>query len=155
MKFNTNLTVAYSQISLEDLSTLSEFKSVDWNSEELNSMLCVNPNFIVIGTATSIRASFYLDVLDAEPNLDLKVWDHVNLCSINLISGLYVTGAFDTEGETLEIPMEPGIYAALICYRGLDTISPDGLSGDDSYHVFMWPVKAMIPKKVLKQWLRK
>src|ERR1700741_2543451 len=107
MKFNTNLTVAYSQISLEDLSTLSEFKSVDWNSEELNSMLCVNPNFIVIGTATSIRASFYLDVLDAEPNLDLKVWDHVNLCSINLISGLYVTGAFDTEGETLEIPMEP------------------------------------------------
>jgi hypothetical protein len=32
-----------------------------------------------------------------------------------------------------------GTYGALIGYKGLGTLSEDGLHGDDSYYIFLWP----------------
>ncbi len=32
----------------------------------------------------------------------------------------------------------PANYGALVCYKDLGAISKDGLSGKDSYKVFLW-----------------
>jgi hypothetical protein len=39
----------------------------------------------------------------------------------------------------------------LALFSHLGTLSPDGLSGNDAYHVLLWPDSA-VPLEVLKQW---
>ena len=71
-------------------------------------------------------------------------------------SNLYemISGDFDTESEMLRISLDKGVYGVFVCYKGLNTISQDGLAGDDSYHVFLWPTAEHIPKQVVKTWRR-
>lgn len=152
MKLSSNLSVGYSQIYLEDYSCGFHFHEEAWNDEEYSSMLCVGEKFMIIGTVRSIQVPFFIEVLGDKPQLDFKSWDHVNECSIEISSGLLVSGDFDTEGEMLKIDLAKGVYQAFVCYKGLGTISWDGLEGDDSYHVFLWPASTHIAKRVLKQW---
>jgi hypothetical protein len=70
----------------------------------------------------------------------LAEWQQVNLCSLRTGTGrLVVAGCTDYFPDAARISVRPGIYQAIVCYRGLDTISADGLRGDDSYHVFLFP----------------
>lgn len=154
MKLSSNLSVGYSQIYLEDYSCGFHFHGEVWNDEERSSMLCVRKNFMIIGTVRSIQVPFYIEVLREQPKIDLKPWDHVNECSIEISSGLQISGDFDTEGEMLRIDLKKGIYGAIVCYKDLGTISWDGIEGDDSYRVFMWPTEESISKRVLKQWTK-
>lgn len=152
MKLSSNLSVGYSQIYLEDYSCDFHFHGEAWNDEEYGSMLCVGKNFMIIGTIQRIQSPFSIEVLSDRPQLDLKSWDHVNECSIEISSGLLVSGDFDTEGEMLRVDLENGIYHAFVCYAGLGVISRDELDGEESYHVLLWPASSHIPKRVLKQW---
>jgi hypothetical protein len=151
--FETNLTVAYSQIYVEDRPLGSHSPEGLWNEEELASMLCVADGLFIIGTATSYEARIYIKIQRDEPAIDIKDWDHINKCSIAITSGIVVSGDFDTEGEMLGIDLPAGLYGVYICYKGLGTISGDKLDGDDSYHVWMWPVSDHIRKTVMKQWI--
>lgn len=152
MKLSSNLSVGYSQIYLEDYSCCFHFHEVAWNGEEMTSMLCVGKNFMIIGTNQRIQSPFSIEILRGKPQLDLESWDHVNECSIEIRSGLLVSGDFDTEGEMLRVDLENGIYHAFVCYAGLGVVSKDELDGEESYHVFLWPASTHIPKRVLKQW---
>jgi hypothetical protein len=154
MKLRTDLTVAYSQIYAEDYSCTFHAHEVSWNDEEFRSMLCVGEKFMILGTAQSIHALFDIEILKGKPQIDLTSWDHVNECSIEIGSGLLVSGDCDAEGEMLKIDLPKGIYHAFVCYKGLGTISLNGLEGHDSYHVFMWPSLTHIPMRILKQWTK-
>jgi len=152
MKLSSNLSVGYSQIYLEDYSCEFHVHEGTWNDEEMSSMLCVGKNFMIIGTVQRIQAPFSIEVLGDKPQLDLNAWDHINECSIEVNSGLLVSGDFDTEGEMLNVDLEKSIYQTFVCYSGLGIISRDELDGAESYHVFIWPALNHIPKRVLKQW---
>jgi len=45
-----------------------------------------------------------------------------------------------------------GDYTGRALFRGLDTLSKDGLKGKDFYEVQVWPQK-LEALRVLKQWL--
>jgi hypothetical protein len=51
---------------------------------------------------------------------------------------LVIAGCTDYFPDAARIEVEPGTYNALIGYKGLGTLSEDGLDGDDSYHIFLW-----------------
>ncbi|MCD9017913.1 hypothetical protein [Parachryseolinea silvisoli] len=150
--FESNLTVAYSQIYVGDRAFGFYYPEVLWNEEELASMLCVAEGLFVIGTARSYEAKICVKIQSDEPEIDMRDWDHINACSIAIRSGIVVSGDFDLEGETLNIDLPSGLYGVYICYKSLGTISSDKLDGDDSYHVWMWPISDRIQKTVIKQW---
>lgn len=152
MKLTTSLSVGYSQIYVEDYSYEFHAHAEPWNDEEMSSMLCVRENFMIIGTIQRIQSPFSIEVLPDKPELDLKVWDHVNECSIEISTGLLISGDFDIEGEMLRVDLENGIYQAFVCYAGLGVIGRDELDGEESYHVLLWPAPTHIQKRVLKQW---
>ena len=154
MTSNSTLSVTYSQIYIEDYTCSFHFHSHAWHDEEVESMLCVGRNFLILGTVSSIQVPFFFSVLKNEPEIDLSDWDHINKCSIEIESGLLISGDFDTESEMLRISLDKGVYGVFVCYKGLNTISQDGLAGDDSYHVFLWPTAEHIPKQVVKTWRR-
>jgi hypothetical protein len=49
------------------------------------------------------------------------------------------------------VTVAPGIYGVRALYKGLHTLSDDGLDGDDSYLVTLWP-DANRDLRVLKQY---
>ena len=48
-------------------------------------------------------------------------------------------GCTDYFPDAARLAVKPGTYNALIGYKGLDTLSEDGLDGGDSDHIFLWP----------------
>ena len=54
---------------------------------------------------------------------------------------------------TFYLKLPSGNYGVLIGYKDLDSVENGGLDGRDSYHIFMWPEKQHVEKKVLKQWI--
>jgi hypothetical protein len=92
-----------------------------------------------------------VEVLDAEPHSDLDCWDHVTECSLEAPSGrIVIAGCTDYFPDAARIQVEPGAYRARISYGSLDTLSEDGLDGDDRYRVQLWQAPPIDPR-VIKQ----
>lgn len=53
--------------------------------------------------------------------------------------------------EAKHLPVSPGSYRVRVYYGGLNTLSADGLDGEDYYQVVLWPEKYRSPA-VLKKW---
>lgn len=93
-----------------------------------------------------------LEICGAEPAVSLADYDHIVEASIALPHGVVVVT--DLSGMFLdETPIEPGQYRLRFCGAALDTLSEDGLEGDDRYVVTLWPAPEM-PVSVLKQFTR-
>lgn len=81
-----------------------------------------------------------VEVLDAEPRDSFDGWDQVNDCSIEVKSGrIVIAGCTDYFPDAARITVAPAIYRVRIYYGKLDTLSDDGLAGEDHYRVVLWP----------------
>jgi hypothetical protein len=153
MRFEKNFNVAYSQIYIVDGMMDSLYNGYSWTDEDFNSMLCVQEGFLIIGTARSLVVPFCANISNERPEIVFDLYSHIVECSIETITGIRIFGDFDEEEYDVAISFDPGVYGVLACYKDLDSISFDGLEGNDSYHVFLWPSERHITKKVLKQWV--
>ncbi|MDW4736332.1 hypothetical protein NQ293_26040, partial [Escherichia coli] len=52
--------------------------------------------------------------------------------------------------DAARIDVAPGTYRVRVSYGGLDTLSEDGLEGDDRYRLQLWPAPP-IAVRVVKQ----
>lgn len=60
--------------------------------------------------------------------------------SIEVQSGrIVIAGCTDYFPEAKRLEVRPGTYRARIYYGDLDTLSQDGLAGNDHYRVVLWP----------------
>ena len=113
-------------------------------------MLAVGLDLIAIGTARNMLVPVELEILSAEPMPDPDAWDQVRDCGLSLASGtLIVFGCTDDPAEAERIAVPAGDYAARVSHGGLDTLSEDGLDGDDRYRIQLWP-GAVHPVTVVK-----
>ena len=85
-----------------------------------------------------------------EPAFDLSNYDQAVRASVTLPTGQLQVHEC-TGGEVLKWKVTPGTYCALVLFAGLDTLSSDGLEGQDVYHVALWPGEP-VPLQVVKQW---
>jgi hypothetical protein len=92
-----------------------------------------------------------VEVLESAPLETLDSWDHVVECSIDIPSGrMVVAGCTDYFPKARRIEVVPGTYRARVFYGQLNSLSEDGLEGDDHYRVALWPHPAE-PPVVLKR----
>ena len=121
------------------------------SNESQNIRLVYTPNRVGIFTARNMSVPLTVEKLGSEPDIDLEDWDHVIECSISLPSGsLLVAGASDYLPDATRISAQPGIYRLRIFYGGLDTVSQDGLDGNDKYRIVFWPAKKLADITLLK-----
>lgn len=145
-----NLFADYFQFYLQDESAPGDL-SGSWTPEATDRLLAVAPGAIGVGTVRNMEVPVTVEVLEAEPPLDTAGWDHVTQCSLHIASGiLVVAGCTDYFPEATRIPVAAGTYAARISYGALDSVSSDGLDGNDHYRVQLWPGSDTLPQ-VLKQ----
>jgi hypothetical protein len=91
------------------------------------------------------------ELLAQEPEQDFEAWDQVTECSIEVPSGrLVIAGCTDYFPDAARIEVAAGTYRVRVSYGGLDTLSEDGLDGDDHYRVQLWMASKIEPR-VLKE----
>lgn len=144
-----NLFADYFAFVIQDEEVNPDFsKSI--TDKTIEQMIIVLPGAISIGTARNTEVPVDVEVLTEAPIGDQESWDRVNECSISILSGkLVVMGGSDYFPEATRIEVKPGLYGIRVYYRGLNTLSEDELSGNDSYRVVLWPISAPLPLKTL------
>jgi hypothetical protein len=95
-----------------------------------------------------------LKLFDREPEItndNIESVGQINECDIEATSDkLVIAGCTDYFPDAKGIDVDEGIYRARIYYGNLDKISEDGLDGDDSYEIHLWPTKETNGLKVVK-----
>ena len=122
-----------------------------WTPEAVARDLAVAPGTRGIGTVRNATAPVVVEITDNKPDDDFNSWDQVTECSIEVTSGrLVVAGCTDYFPDAARIDVPPGSYRARIYSGNLNSLSDDGLDGDDHYRVALWnapPGPIMVLKK--------
>lgn len=123
----------------------------DYDDEDIRRRVKAAPFIVVIQPARNMDVPVGIEVADAPPPLVLDDWDHIAEASIELPSGRLEIHEC-TGGSIDIIPVSPGSYRVRACFGGLDTLSEDGLDGDDHYRIVLWRAP-LAPVEVLKHYI--
>lgn len=140
----------YHQFYLQD-ETAEGNLSDAWDEAATRRMLAVSAGVVGIGTARNTNVPVTLEFLESEPPGDFANFDHVVEGSLVVATGpLVVAGCTDYFPDALRFDVEPGTFRVRLSASGLDSLSADGLDGEDHYLVQLWPGDPIEPT-VLKQ----
>lgn len=122
----------------------------DYDDEDVRRRIKAAPFVVVIHPIRNMEVPVEIDVAPVPPPLILDVWDHVAEASIEIPSGRLEI--HECTGGSIDIlAVTPGSYRVRACFAGLDTLSEDGLDGDDHYQITLWPA-SLAPVEVLKHY---
>ena len=137
--YKFKLFADYFQFYLQD-EQAEGIQGESWTKEASDRMLALAPGAIGVGTARNMYVPVTLEVQDAMSTDDIDSWDQVLECSIEIPSGrLMIAGCTDYFPDAARVSLLPGSYRARIYYAHLDSLSEDGLDGNDEYRVVLWP----------------
>lgn len=149
-KYEFELFADYHQFYLQDEAADGDL-SESWTEQAVETLLALAPGTIGVGTVRNMEVPVTVEVHDSEPEENFALWEQINECSINVSSGkIVVAGCTDYFPDAARILVEPETYRARVFYGDLDTLSEDGLDGDDKYKVALWCGEAIEPR-VIKQ----
>ncbi|GIQ76534.1 hypothetical protein [Bradyrhizobium sp. RD5-C2] len=145
-----SLFADYSQFYIQDESASGDL-STAWTEEATDRMLAIASGTVGIGTVRNMHVPVSAQILEREPDHDFSDWDHVVEASLDVASGrIVIAGCTDYFPDAMRIETAPGTYRVRASYGALDTLSEDGLEGDDHYRLQLWPAPS-IAVRVLKQ----
>jgi hypothetical protein len=122
-----------------------------WTDTAVNDLLALAPGTIGVGTVRNMDVPVEIEVLNGPPQNDLAQWDHVMECGIDVPSGrLVIAGCTDYFPDAARLNIALGTYRARIYYGDLDSLSEDGLTGDDHYRIVLWP-SSDLTRNVIKR----
>lgn len=148
--FDLELFADYFQFYLQDETADADLGAA-WDEAATERMFAVTTGMVGIGTARNMGVPVRLEFLEAEPPRRLAAFDHVVEGSLVIATGpLVVAGCTDYFPDAQRFALEPGTYRVRLSACGLDSLSADGLDGNDRYLVQLWSGSAVEPI-VLKQ----
>lgn len=123
-----------------------------WTDAAVCRMMAVSEGVVGFGTVRNMEVPVTVELLSSEPTVDLQRCDHIVEGSLTILRGpLVVAGCTDYLPDAARFELKPGAYRVRLSASGLDTLSDDGLEGQDRYLVQLWLAPAIAPS-VLKQW---
>lgn len=144
-----HLFADYHQIMAMDDGPLQAPEIV--TQEDVDRRLGIAPDGAIVHTARNMTVPVIVRLAPREPGAPPPDCDHVTECSFDVSSGrLVVMGLMDDPDAAARFEMAPGAYRLRVCHRGLRSVSWNGIEGDDSYELTLWPAP-MAPPQVLRQ----
>jgi hypothetical protein len=149
-RFEFRLFADYFQFYLQDEGAELDL-SESWSEEAVGRLLAIAPGTIGIGTVLNMNVPVVVEVAENAPEDDASEWDQINECDLEVSSGrVLIAGCTDYFPDAARIELSPGTYRARVYYGKLNTLSADGLDGQDRYKIVLWSA-APGPLRVIKQ----
>ncbi|MFJ8932114.1 SMI1/KNR4 family protein [Streptomyces sp. NPDC102364] len=144
----------YSTLLIQDDDANLGEPEPTWFDALVENWINTAPGVVGIGAARPFDVPVTVDVRRTPPvdDTELQQADHVTQAGLALPSGRLLISMQDTRDKIPRIPLAPGNYAVRIYSHGLNTLSEDGLEGEDRYHVVLWPTDEDHPAQVLKRY---
>ena len=140
----------YHQFYLQDEAADGDLSDA-WNQDAVQRMLAVADGVVGIGTVRNMDVPVTIELLETEPATDLASFDHVAEGSLVVVRcPLVVAGCTEYFPDADRFDLAPGTYRVRLLASGFDTLSEDGLDGQDHYLVQLWQAPSIEPT-VLKQ----
>lgn len=137
--YELTLFADYHQFYIQDENVDGNLSDA-WTDEAVERLLAVAPGTVGIGTVRNVDVPVTIVVLEREPALDADKFDQVVECSIVVESGaIVVAGCTDYFPDAARINIPSGPYRVRASFEGLESVSADGLEGNDQYHLQLWP----------------
>jgi len=134
-----SLFADYFQFYIQDEAAVGDL-SASWTEETVGRGLAIAPGIIGIGTVRNMHVPVTIEIHEREPEKDFSDWDHVVEAALEVASGRIVAaGCTDYFPDARRIEIPSGSHRVRVSYGALDTLSEDGLSGEDHYRVQLWP----------------
>jgi hypothetical protein len=139
----------YHQFYIWDPEISGRSAPEDWSDQDVANRTKIAPGVVVICPARNAHVPVEIGIWDADPLVNLSHWQHV------IEAPLWTTGRIEVDECTgdpqANFTIEPGDYTVRALFRGLDTLSVDGLEGEDFYEVQIWrsPCASL---KIIKRW---
>ena len=120
-----------------------------WSEQDVADRVKAVPGVVVICPVRNMNVPVEVGIWDSEPQVIFDGWQHVieaPLATKGLIEVHECTG-----GSHACFRVEPGDYTVRALYRGLDTLSVDGLDGKDFYEIQIWR-SSCAGLRVIRRW---
>lgn len=144
-----NIFADYHQFYLWD-SGVDPSAPEEYTRNDIRRLIKAVPHVVVIQPLRNATVPVELQVCSEDPGFDESQWDHVAECALDLPTGKLQVHEC-TGGPALNLAVPPGTYRVRALFAGLDTLSDNGLDGDDRYRIVLWPGDN-IPLHIVKQW---
>jgi hypothetical protein len=136
--YSFQLFADYFQLYIRDATAIDEIDT--WSEDDIANLLVVAPGIIGIGTMRNMITPFTVAIYEQPPQDNISEWQHIIEASMEIPSGiLIISGCSDYLPDSPRIQVKLGTYRVRSYARGLDTLSSDGLEGNDEYQVALWP----------------
>lgn len=139
----------YHQLYVQD-GTVNVPAPEDWTDADVANRAKAAANVVVVCPVRNMTVPVQVELHDVAPELQSSKADHLVECSLALPSG-HLQVHECTGGAVRNWQLEPGEYEVAVLYSRLDSVSADGLDGDDHYQVLLWR-GAKRPLRVLREW---
>lgn len=139
----------YHQFYLADAAAKTEARH--WTAADLAAGLIAQPGEIGIATARNTHVPVRVELHDTAPPLTLEGVDQAAEASLVTAGMAVLAGCTDSWPDATRLAVPPGPLRLRLLASGLDRLSEDGLEGEDSYLIQLWPAPEA-PVAVLKPW---
>ncbi|RKE84227.1 hypothetical protein DFO46_0990 [Rhizobium sp. AG855] len=125
----------------------------DYTEDSMARRLMVGPTGVIVHTVRNMDVTVCIEWHDQRPKPDLDSLHHVVDAGFDCATGqLIVAGMTDDEATSPRLTVTPGPLGVRVSWSGLDTLSEDGLDGEDQYLLQLWPEAGPVALQVLKAW---
>ncbi|MFC3500118.1 hypothetical protein ACFOOK_03940 [Micromonospora krabiensis] len=147
----------YYQVHLFDDGSMTDLGDA-WTEDAVLDNLAVDRDAMAVGTAVNVNVAVTLEVLEAAPEDDSAVFDHVVEASLQISSGrLVLMGCTDYEPEAARFEIAPGPVRVRAARSNLADAERRGIDSDDDpttmeqLRLQVWPAPHADPV-VIKRW---
>ena len=139
----------YHQFYVWDPQKSGQKAPEDWSNQDVVNRAKTAAGVVVICPVRNMTVPVEVGIWDSEPQVIFDAWQHV------IVAPLATGGLIEihecTGGSHACFSVEPGDYTVRALYRGLDTLSEDGLEGKDFYEIQIWR-SPCANLQVIRQW---
>jgi hypothetical protein len=139
----------YHQFYIWDPQKSNRHAPEDWSDQDVANRAKIADGIVVICPVRNMTVPVEIGIWDSEPQVIFSAWQHVveaPLATNGLIEIHECTGEAHAHFR-----VEAGDYTVRALYRGLDTLSEDGLEGKDFYEIQIWKSHCL-NLKVIREW---
>jgi hypothetical protein len=139
----------YHQFYVWDSETSGRHAPEEWTDQDIEDRAKFAAGVVVICPVRNMNVSVEVGIWDSEPQAIFDQWQHAVEAPLTTTGRIEIDECTGESQAGFDVP--PGDYKVRALYRGLDTLSEDGLEGNDFYEIQIWksPCTSL---RVIRRW---